>query len=364
MKRTQVNEILSFQTKRRRKVCFLVILIIITFLISAAFLYAYIDGNKYQYVEYLESNNTSYKVYLKENEFFNSNYLEKDNEYISTLIDKVVANFNYGLSVAENVTYNYTYRVESNVYIKRKDSQEYLYNKTNTVLEPVSKVSVSNNIRINEIINIDYNNYNNLMKKFVNSYGLDNIESMLVYNMYISVNGACDNFLNTQNKESILSIKIPLTTRVVDIESSDNLINSENNLIQCKKNIENTAVLFALFISFLIVGVILIYSTIRYVIRTRTAENIYQREIKKILNNYGSYIQTLTNAFNFKNYQILKIKSFTDMLEISDTINQPILMKENNEKTGAYFLIMTGFKVIYIYKLNVSTIHETLDQDI
>ena len=43
------------------------------------------------------------------------------------------------------------------------------------------------------------------------------------------------------------------------------------------------------------------------------------------------------------------------MLEISDTINQPILMKENNEKTGAYFLIMTGFKVIYIYKLNIKS---------
>ena len=85
------------------------------------------------------------------------------------------------------------------------------------------------------------------------------------------------------------------------------------------------------------------------------------RKLEKEMRKYQ-----LTNyTFNLcKNYQILKIKSFTDMLEISDTINQPILMKENNEKTGAYFLIMTGFKVIYIYKLNVSTIHETLDQDI
>mgnify|MGYP003306735270 CR=1 FL=1 len=201
------------------------------------------------------------------------------------------------------------------------------------------------------------------MKKFVNSYALDDIESVLTVNMYVNVLGACDNIMDTVDKESVLSIKIPLTTRVVDIESSDNLLNNQNNLLECKKNIENTLMFLILFIGFLIVGLILLYVTVKYIVKTRTAENIYQREIKKILNNYGSYIQTLTNKFDFKNYQMLHIKSFNDMLEISDTINQPILMKENNDKTGAYFLILANTNVIYIYRLKVSTIYEDMDLD-
>ena len=38
-------------------------------------------------------------------------------------------------------------------------------------------------------------------------------------------------------------------------------------------------------------------------------------------------------------------------------------MKENNDKTGAYFLILANTNVIYIYRLKVSTIFEDMDLD-
>ena len=51
------------------------------------------------------------------------------------------------------------------------------------------------------------------------------------------------------------------------------------------------------------------------------------------------------------------------MLEISETISQPILMKENNEKTGTYFLILTNSKAVYVYRLKVETIEEDLRKE-
>lgn len=360
MKRKQVNEILRFQTVRRRNVCLLVLTSIVTFLIALFFLPMYIDGNKYHYVKYSENNDTTYKVYLNQNDFFNNDYLDKGNEYISSLINKIDANFEYDISVEETVSYTYSYRIESNVIVKRKDSSEYLYNKTETILNTIEKSTTEENIKIKENVPIDYNKYNNLMKKFVNIYALDDIESTLTINMYINVVGACNSFVEEANKETIISIKIPLTTRVVDIELSDNLMNNQNNLIECKKEIENANSFLILFIIFIIITLIIIYITAKYVIKTRTAESIYQREMKKILNNYGSYIQTLTNIFDLKEYKLLHIDSFHDMLEISETISQPILLKENDEKTGAYFLILTNFGVIYIYRLKVSVIEETI----
>ena len=44
------------------------------------------------------------------------------------------------------------------------------------------------------------------------------------------------------------------------------------------------------------------------------------------------------------------------MLEIRDTIKQPILMKENDDKTGAYFVIPSSTKILYVYRLKVSDI--------
>lgn len=360
MKRNQVNKILSFQTNRRKIVFWFFLAILITFLGSSFFLIAFINGNKYHYVKYNEKNDTTYKVYIKDNDFFNDTFIEKDNEYISSLINDIEANFNYSLSVEENVNYKYSYRIESNVYVKRKTSSEYLYNETKTIFDEVHKTTNDKQININEQVKVDYNTHNNLMKKFVNIYSLDDIESMLTINLYINVLGECDNFVKTENKESVVSLKVPLTTRVVDVVLSDNLMNNQNNIIECKKTSENTTLYLIVFIILLVITVLLIYNMIRYIIRTRTAENIYQKRIKKILNNYGSYIQTLGNVVDLKKYQMLHINTFEDMLEISETISQPILMKENAEKTGAYFLILTPFDVIYIYRLKVEDIEEDI----
>ena len=99
-------------------------------------------------------------------------------------------------------------------------------------------------------------------------------------------------------------------------------------------------------------------STIRYSIRTSSLENLYESELKKILNHYSAYIQQLGSDFDFKDYQILKIDTFEDMLEIRDTIKQPILMKENEDKTGAYFLIPSNTKILYVYRIKIGDISE------
>ena len=72
---------------------------------------------------------------------------------------------------------------------------------------------------------------------------------------------------------------------------------------------KNTILLLAA-IMLIIVGVGLTISAIRYQIKTRTAETIYEKELKKILNNYGNSIQVIGNEFEFKNYQLLKIETF------------------------------------------------------
>ena len=46
------------------------------------------------------------------------------------------------------------------------------------------------------------------------------------------------------------------------------------------------------------------------------------------------------------------------MLEIRDTIKQPILMKENEDKTGAYFLIPSNTKILYVYRIKIGDISE------
>ena len=153
-----------------------------------------------------------------------------------------------------------------------------------------------------------------------------------------------------------MTANIPLANNTISIDVSDNLVDNANNVIKCQNDSNEYFFLLILTFGFLIINLILIIYTIKYEIKTRTAENIYEKEMKKILNNYSSYIQTMNSDFDFTEYQMLKINSFNDMLEIRDTIRQPILMKENQDKTGAYFMIPSNSKILYIYRLDVRDI--------
>ncbi|MBE6148595.1 MAG: hypothetical protein E7167_03800 [Firmicutes bacterium] len=365
MKKKQIDEILVNQAKRKSKLFLLICYIAINSIMCILFFMLFVKGNKNYYVKYYESNNTDYVVNLKENEFFEKDFLTENNEYISTLIDNIVTNFKYNLQLEEeNVSYKYSYKIESKVNVKRKNGGHNLYNKKETLLNTVEKITNQNTISINEKITIDYNYYNNLMKKFVSIYSLEDIESTLNIKMHIKIIGSCEKFEESNRKESTISINIPLTTKVLNIEIMDDLINNQNNLIQCKKMYDNAYMFLIISILFAALGLSFIVYTINFILKTRTAENIYEKELKKILNNYGSYIQTINNDFNFKTYQMLIIHSFNDMLEIRDTIGQPILMKENEEKDSAYFIIPGATKILYIYRLKVTDIKKELTKNL
>ena len=355
MRKNEVNAILVNQTKRRNTVLALVCIIVVIFSIAFSFFCMYFQKDENQYVSYNETSDINYKVYLKENSFFDNNYLESDKQYIASLIEYIDSNFKYKLSLEEkDVEYKYSYRIEANVDVKETNSNNSLFNKSYELLPLKENISSSREVLINENIKIDYNYYNDLIHKFIMAYNLGDTESVLTINMYVNVIGACEDFEENQSKESVMSLSIPLTTKTVGVDLSNNLINNENLVMKCKTVNSNRNIFLALGIIFSLFGLGLVGITIKYEIETRTAETIYEKELKKILNNYGSYIQTLGSEFQFKGYQLLRVNSFNDMLEIRDTIRQPILLKENNQKNGAYFVIPSNTKILYVYRLKVS----------
>lgn len=360
MKKKQVNEILTNQSKKRTVIFSFICSIIAVSLLAVLVFLIYIKRNQTQYVKYSETSNIDYKVLLKENNFFDNQYLESDKQYIASLIDYIKANFEYKLSLEEeNVEYKYSYRIESNVDVKEKRTSNSLYNKSILILSTPEKTTTDKEVLIEEEIDIDYNYYNDLIKKFVKVYDLENVESILNINMYVNVISSCEEFTDT-SKESVMNLSIPLTTNTIAIDLSNNLVNEENNIMKCESNYENNYIFLIIGIILTFISICLIILVIKYEIKSRTAENIYERELKKILNNYSSYIQTLSNDFKFEEYQILKVNTFNDMLEIRDTIRQPILMRENQEKTGAYFVIPSSTKVLYVYRLKVKDIRKEI----
>ncbi len=363
MKKSQVNAILINQTKKRQVILSLIGAALICFVFAICFFVAYINKNEAYYVSYDESSNIDYKVHIKENEFFKGNYLTENKQYIARLINYINATFQYNLSLdEENVEYKYSYRIDATVNVEQKSTGKSLYNSTYELLKEKQKNTTDKNVTIKENIDIDYNQYNQLIRKFINVFSLEDTKSTLDINMYVNVIGSCENFESNKSKQSVLTLSIPLTTETIGIDISNNLVNTENNVMQCKPKFDLNWLNIVFTVIFSITGIAVVVYAVKYEIKTRTAENIYEKELKKILNNYSSYIQTLNSDFDFSEYQPLRLDSFNDMLEIRDTIKQPILMREKHDKSGAYFLIPSSTKILYVYRLKVSDIEKDLQK--
>ena len=179
--------------------------------------------------------------------------------------------------------------------------------------------------------------------------------------MYVTAQGNCEEKTENADNESTISLSIPLTTKTMAIDISSDLIDASSFLACEEKSDLSILILFALLVT-AGADLFVIYCLAKYVVSTRTAENIYEAEIKKILNNYSSYIQKINNDFDLSGYQVLKVDTFTDMLEIRDTIQEPILMLENKTKNSTYFLIPSKTKILYSYGLKIDEIKKQLEE--
>ena len=100
--------------------------------------------------------------------------------------------------------------------------------------------------------------------------------------------------------------------------------------------------------------IILIYNLVVFINDTKNEASVYKMRLRRIMSNYGSYIQKITNEYDVEGRQILEIKSFEDLLQIKETINMPILMQERENAMETFFFIGTD-RVVYIYELKVGT---------
>lgn len=363
MRKSNVDAILV-NDAQKRKTIFSYICVIVAFLIlTLSFITLDAKKNAKEYINYKEYSDINYKVYLKENDFFKEKYAGEEKQYIASLIDYINADFNYNIDVnRKNVDYKYSYRIEAEVNVKEKHGTKSLFNFKENILEPIEKESSGqSHISINENVRIDYNHFNEIIERFITTYKLDDTESILSINMYVNAVGSCEDFENNQNEESVISLIIPLTTKTMGIDITNDLVETKDNLLICKK--DNYSMLY-LIIALVMLSAAIFYIVVlsMYIIKNKTAKDIYDKELKKILNNYHSYIQKVNNQLDISKYEKLYVDNFVDMLEIRDTLQQPILMVENKLKTGVHFIIPSNTKILYIYTLKVSDIKKEMEE--
>ena len=346
----------NYRKVRKRLINLQLVILILVLLVTVFSTTLAIVLNKKYYVNYSEKSSVDYGVSLKENNFYEDSYLGKDYEYIASLIDRVQATFKYELQIEsqEFVNFEYNYRVDAVVQIKHKISSKVLYSPVYNEVKEKSYTVSATNVSINQTLDVDYSKYNNIADAFINTYDLNNIANAnLILQMHVNVLGTSDEFQNDTNENSyIASISIPLTTQTVDVKITSVVPPEEQKILSCTT--ENIALFFRLVaIISASIAVLLAIILWLYAFLSRNIDITYDIKVAKLWRNYKSFIQKMRNAFNVEGYQLIVIDTFNEMLEIRDTIQSPILMNENEDRTCTKFFIPTDTKLLYLFEIKV-----------
>lgn len=329
----------------------IVVVVALAVLISA--LVSYQLNEKY-YIAYTEGGSIDYDVYLKENSFYDSPYLEKNQSYVASLIDKIITNFNYEIDMdADDVNYRYSYKITSRLEIVDDTSDVPIFNPEYELIDVKNKSqNSSGRLTINEIVVLNYDEYNDVANSFLETYDLKATTSNIVLKLEVDVLSDCNAFSGSSVDTYSSELRIPLTTKTVNIKMTSSVPDDEAKMIACTRGagsevFQTTAVVLG------VVDALLILFLVAFIYLTRTADITYTARVKKIVSQYKTYIQKIKNLFETHGYQIILVDTFDEMLEIRDTIQAPILMYENEDKTCTKFMIPTDSKLLYLFEIKV-----------
>lgn len=305
-------------------------------------------------VHVTERGNIDYSVCVSENDYYTEKCLDKGMQYIASLIDYIDIKFNYELLADSKVDYDYKYRVESKVNVFAKnDPDNVIYTNTKKLLEEkVEKLNNKFHLSIKENIKLNYDDYNERVRKFKNQYGVS-ADSNVLIKVYIEPIIKSKELKNEIRKnEVILELSIPLSENQINIKAETKDIYNTNDYKKETMGVLNYIYLIGSIISG-ITSLTLIGTFIFMLTSVQKNKTPYQKEVEKILREYDYIISESDTIIDpdETEYQYTDMKSFKDLKEMALNTDKQIICSELKElKSPArtwFYIINEQDKRIY-----------------
>lgn len=345
---------LSYNNKRRRRLWFQAIIILIVAIAITASAVMYHQMYEVTYIEYTKAGAVSYRVKYKPNDFFDSEWQPQGNAYVPDLIDQIEAKFDYKLDInADDVDYEYTYRIDAETQIIDNSTGKMIDNPIVTLKPDVQKYEKAGNpLLVTDTVSVNYEEYNSRVKDFLDTYHLTDVTANLVLKLHIKFKGECETFKAAEVDEYVMTLNVPLNEKTVNVEFTASEPNGEGSIV-AKVTEEHADIFHKALLLGVGVELLLLLIMAAYAYKTRNDDINYLLKVDRILTTYRSYIQQISNSIERSGYQVLQVNTFEELLGIRDTIQRPILMSENADQTCTSFIIPTDTNILYVYDVKV-----------
>lgn len=303
-----------------------------------------------EYMFYKQESTIDYKVYLKENKFFETPYLEKDMVYITTLIDYISIDYNYGINFDLPMSGNYKYRLKALISADREKGSEINYWQKEYVLYESEPISYENKNYVAfhpDEFKLDYVYYNDLLTKFKNEYKLS-----LYGNLKLVVeveNNATSALKNDYNVVSVATLDIPLTQATIEIPitaETNNKAGSIASSMMIDNNPKYLAMKIGSGISFGIATILLIILVFK-IVRAKEKPSAYDKTVRKILKTYDEIIVNI-KKMNLNDFNVVDVDDFNELIDAHGEVRQPINFMETSNEAS---FILINDKMAWRYKI-------------
>ena len=328
---------------------------IIIFIIGVFFIKLDVDERKNvePKYSYAGEKSSSYEVLLKPNDFYESQSLTENLYYASKSIDNFVINFKYDFKGSKETNLDYSYNVTAELIGYANDKSGQSRKVWSRIFDIIENKDIQQNyikdFLVSQDVNINYETYNNLARLYEDKYGIT-IDAVLKVRLNIFLN-----FYDLEEKEAedYIELDIPINSTVTNVE--ENYENqSINNIGLQNKELNSKEILYCIIgIIFILGATVITIITIIKSKREQSLEDMYEKNINKVLKYYRDLIVTVDNKPNLSDLVILKVMILDDLIDVAEQNKAIIIRYEELEKDKSYLYVIVD-KYAYFYEVTAN----------
>ncbi|MDR1196952.1 MAG: DUF5305 domain-containing protein [Candidatus Nomurabacteria bacterium] len=299
-------------------------------------------------VGYNESGRADYEVCLIPNSYFTDACQPAGKQYVASLIDNVKSRFEYSFRADETLRYSYDYDITARlVATESGESSKVLYENEEVIL-PNKTVAeqTGQSLSVREDIAIDYGKYNNLITAFRSDYGLT-IDSYVVVTLNVKVHASHEAFAAPLDLDEKVALKIPLSERTINVEMESDQLNNTGAMEETAPNLAKNLIYIVLAVAGLAVFVVDLVTSIIILVRRESRRSVYEKELRAIAHEYSQLIVEVEHVPEIPRSKVVEVKSFDELLDARDTIQQPILHLTVSESRSLFIIEDQGMAYVY-----------------
>ena len=297
---------------------------------------------------FVAEKSSDYEVLLKPNNYYTSETLPSGRYYASKSVKQYTLDFKYHLYGEGEADLEYIYNVTaelSGIVDGNNDNGKEVWNRTFNILED-KKENCKNEFSINEKVNIDYEYYNNLARSFEKEYGIT-IDSILKVFLNVSYN------VNSQSFKDYIELDIPITNTVTEVEENYESLTTKNINPKIENVVVNKIIYYTIGTAFIIGTIVVSVIIVRKNKHNITLEDMYEKNINKILKYYRDLIVTVQNEPDISNLKVMKIMTIDDLIDVAEQNKANIIRYEViKSKVSKLYVITNNY--VYIYEITAS----------